>query len=148
MILSKAIHTDVPQLIGLLKALFDQEAEFEFNPEAHKRALNKILLEPTIGSILTAKKNDQVLGMVVLLFTESTALGSKVAFLEDMVILSEFRGQGIGSELIDHAIEQARKEGCKRITLLTDIDNSKAHMFYQKKGFIQSQMRPYRLLLD
>ena len=86
--------------------------------------------------------------MINLLFTESTALGSKVAILEDMVVLAKFRGEGIGSKLIDYAISEVKKEGCKRITLLTDIENTKAQAFYQKKGFVKSKMTPYRLLLD
>jgi hypothetical protein len=45
-------------------------------------------------------------------------------------------------------ISEAKKEGCKRITLLTDIENTKAQSFYQRKGFVKSKMTPYRLLLD
>ena len=90
----------------------------------------------------------KILGMISLLFTESTALGAKVAILEDMVVLSKYRSEGIGSQLVDYAIGEAKKEGCKRITLLTDIENTKAQSFYQKKGFVKSKMAPYRLLLD
>ena len=86
--------------------------------------------------------------MINLLFTESTALGSKVAILEDMVVLSKSRSEGIGSKLIDYAISEAKKGGCKRITLLADIENTKAQSFYKKKGFVKSKMMPYRLLLD
>jgi GNAT superfamily N-acetyltransferase len=107
-----------------------------------------IILDPKIGIILVARDNEKIIGMINLLFTESTALGSKVAILEDMVVLSKFRGEGIGSQLIDYAIYEAKKEGCKRITLLTDIGNTKAQSFYQKNGFVKSKMTPYRLLLD
>ncbi|MCE7530549.1 N-acetyltransferase [Polynucleobacter sp. IMCC 29146] len=60
-------------------------------------------------------------------------------------VLSKSRGEGIGSKLIDYAISEAKKEGCKRITLLTDIENTKAQSFYQKKGFMKSKMTPYRI---
>ena len=146
--LIKATHSDIPELIELLRSLFEQEAEFEPNSEIQSKALSKIILDPKIGIILIAKEDDKILGMVNLLFTESTALGSKVALLEDMVILSSSRGRGIGSQLIDYAISEAKKVGCKRITLLTDIENTKAQSFYQKKGFVKSKMTPYRLLLD
>lgn len=146
--LIKAVHSDIPDLVELLKILFEQEAEFKPNPEAHRKALSKIILDPKIGIILVAKDDDKIIGMVNLLFTESTALGSKVAILEDMVVLPKTRGQGIGSQLIDYAIIEAQKEGCKRITLLTDIENTKAQSFYQQKGFVKSSMTPYRLLLD
>ena len=146
--LIKATHSDIPALVELLNSLFEQEAEFEPNSETQSKALSKIILDPKIGIILIAKEDDKILGMVNLLFTESTALGSKVALLEDMVILSSSRGRGIGSQLIDYAISEAKKVGCKRITLLTDIENTKAQSFYQKKGFVKSKMTPYRLLLD
>lgn len=146
--LIKAIHSDIPELIELLKVLFEQEADFEPNSEAQRKALSKIILDPRIGIVLVARDDEKILGMVNLLFTESTALGSKVAILEDMVVLTTARGEGVGSKLIDYAISESKKEGCKRITLLTDIENNKAQSFYQKKGFVQSKMTPYRLLLD
>ncbi len=146
--LTKAIHSDIPELVELLKTLFEQEEEFAPNSETQRKALSKIILDPKIGIILVARDNEKIIGMINLLFTESTALGSKVAILEDMVVLSKFRGEGIGSQLIDYAIYEAKKEGCKRITLLTDIGNTKAQSFYQKNGFVKSKMTPYRLLLD
>jgi GNAT superfamily N-acetyltransferase len=146
--LIKATHSDISELVELLSSLFEQEAEFEPNSEIQSKALSKIILDPKIGIILIAKEDDKILGMVNLLFTESTALGSKVALLEDMVVLSSSRGRGIGSQLIDYAISEAKKADCKRITLLTDIENTKAQSFYQKKGFVKSKMTPYRLLLD
>jgi len=146
--LTKAIHSDIPVLIELLKALFEQVAEFETSSKAQSSALSKILSDPKIGIVLVAKDNEKILGMVNLLFTESTALGSTVAIIEDVIVLSAFRGKGIGSQLIDYAISEAKNVGCKRITLLTDIDNTQAQSFYQKKGFMKSKMTPYRLLLD
>jgi GNAT superfamily N-acetyltransferase len=144
---TKAIPSDIPDLVELLKALFDQEAEFEPNSEVQRKALSKIILEPKIGIILVSKVDEKIVGMINLLFTQSTALGSKVAILEDMVVLSKYRGKGIGSRLIDYAVGEAVKEGCLRITLLTDFENTKAQSLYQKKGFVKSQMTPYRLLL-
>jgi GNAT superfamily N-acetyltransferase len=44
-------------------------------------------------------------------------------------------GQGIGSMLIDRAIEEARARSCKRLFLITTNDNLHALGFYQKRGF-------------
>ena len=43
-------------------------------------------------------------------------------------------GQGIGSMLIDKAIEEARAKGCRRLFLITTNDNLHALGFYQKRG--------------
>ncbi|HET6596307.1 MAG TPA: GNAT family N-acetyltransferase [Anaerolineales bacterium] len=45
------------------------------------------------------------------------------------------KGQGIGSTLIERAIEEARLRNCKRLFLITTNDNLNALGFYQKRGF-------------
>ena len=44
-------------------------------------------------------------------------------------------GQGIGSALIQKAIEEARARDCSRLFLITTNDNLNALGFYQKRGF-------------
>lgn len=68
-----------------------------------------------------------------------------MALLEDMIILQEYQGQKLGSSLLTFALNLAKIEGCKRITLLTDDDNIKAHTFYKKHGFKASTMKSFRL---
>ena len=43
--------------------------------------------------------------------------------------------QGIGSKLLNQAIEEARVRGCNRLFLITTNDNLNALGFYQKRGF-------------
>ncbi|MGE4594905.1 MAG: GNAT family N-acetyltransferase [Gammaproteobacteria bacterium] len=57
-----------------------------------------------------------------------------------MVVLPKYRDQGMGSKLLDYAIQFAKEQGCKRISLLTDSDNKGAHLFYQKHDFSRSSM--------
>jgi ribosomal protein S18 acetylase RimI-like enzyme len=44
--------------------------------------------------------------------------------------------QGIGTKLVNAAINQARKENCLGIYLITTNDNTYALQFYQKLGFV------------
>lgn len=137
---------DVPQICELLGYLFSKEAEFIPAPALQAEGLRRILSNPEIGRILLLEKDGIVAGMVNLLFTISTALGGRVALLEDMVIAPEFQNMGFGSALLDAALKQARESGCLRVTLLTDADNSGAIRFYEQRGFTLSGMRPMRLI--
>jgi GNAT superfamily N-acetyltransferase len=130
-----------------LSLLFSQEAEFTPNPEAQARGLARIISNPEVGVVFAAKEDNQIVGMVNLLFTVATALGDKVALLEDMVVAPPVRGAGVGSQLLDQAITFARAQGCQRITLLTDSSNESAQRFYRKHGFLVSSMVPLRLSL-
>ncbi len=44
-------------------------------------------------------------------------------------------GQGIGSMLMDKAVEETRARNCERLFLITTNDNLNALGFYQKRGF-------------
>lgn len=145
--LGAAAPADVPVLCALLGELFAQEAEFRPDPPAHARALQRIIDDPALGAILVARRGAAVVGMVNLLYTVSTALGERVALLEDMVVSAAARGGGIGSALLRAAIAHAGEAGCKRITLLTDPDNTAAQRFYSRHGFTHSNMRALRLHL-
>ncbi len=143
-----ATQDDVPAMTRLLGQLFAQEAEFVPNPAANARGLMMILADPSAGTLLVAERDGTVTGMVALLYTVSTALGARVATLEDMVVDESCRGGGTGRKLMTNAIETARTAGCQRITLLTDHDNGRAHAFYQGLGFTRSAMVPFRRALE
>ena len=142
-----ATHSDIPRLCELLAILFTQESEFSPNPTLQAQALRAILDAPETGTILVLREGDGIVGMVSLLYTVSTFLGGRVALLEDMVVEPAQRGKGRGGEIVQGAIEHARKAGCRRITLLTDGHNMAARKFYETVGFQQSFMQPYRLHL-
>ncbi len=145
MLITTASPADIPALCELLSVLFSQEAEFQPDYQAQSRGLAQIIAKPEVGCILLARYQRQVVGMVNLLYTVSTALGERVAILEDMVVKPDQRMAGVGSALLKQAILTAQLQGCKRITLLTDQTNQAAQRFYSRHGFRRSSMVPMRL---
>jgi GNAT superfamily N-acetyltransferase len=142
-----AQNNDIPSMVELLNELFTQDIEFIPNEKLQQRGLGLIVNNAETGEILVLKVDGKTVGMVSLLYSISTALGGKVAILEDMIIQEKFRAQGFGSKLIDYAINFAKRRNCLRITLLTDYNNEPAMSFYQKFGFEKSAMIPFRLII-
>ena len=136
--------TDIAALSDLLTVLFTQEAEFRPDAQAQRRGLAEIIANPALGAILLARDGTEIVAMVNLLFTVSTALGARVALLEDMVVAPVARGKGVGSALLEHALDYARRSGVMRITLLPDHDNHFARRFYARHGFTESTMLALR----
>lgn len=143
-----ALPDDIPQLCTLLEILFSQEADFQPDAVKQSTAVREIIEHPEIGCILVLREGNGILGMVNLLYTISTACGGKVAILEDMVVHPSRRGNGLGNKLLQAAIAHTRREGCMRITLLTDRTNDSAIRFYQRHGFGLSAMIPLRLTME
>ena len=138
---------DVPQLVELLGILFTQEAELNPDPEKQRRALEIMLAEPARARIYVARDGDAVVAMAALHFTTSTAEGGRVAWFEDCIVRPEHRRKGIGKDLLEFVIAQARAEGALRVMLLTDGDNERAQALYRKAGFADSSMLAMRLKL-
>ena len=140
-----ATSKDLPQLVELLGVLFEQEAEFQPDPGKQKRALEALLANPTLGKLFVAREGKRVLALASLLYTVSTAEGGKAAWFEDLVVHPDERNRGIGEALLKHVVAQAKADGIRRITLLTDMQNERAQAMYRRAGFVGSPMKPMRL---
>jgi GNAT superfamily N-acetyltransferase len=145
--LGPARRDELPQLVALLGMLFAQEADFVPDDTRQTRGLDKILSDETVGRVYVAREGERVVAMASLLYSISTAEGGLAASFEDLIVAPDRRGRGIGSALLAHVVEEARRQGVLRLTLLTDRDNRRAQALYGKLGFEPSDMLPMRLRL-
>ena len=146
--LGAATREELPQLVALLGMLSSEEAEFAPDDARQARALTKILADESVGRIYVAREEGRVAAMASLLYSVSTAEGGLVASFEDLVVLPERRGRGVGSALVRFVVSEARRQGVLRLTLLTDSHNKRAQELYAKAGFRASGMLPMRLYLQ
>ena len=58
--------------------------------------------------------------------------------IEGVRIAASCRGKGLGEQLIRHAIDVARRDGCGLVQLTSDNSRGDAHRFYQRLGFVAS----------
>jgi ribosomal protein S18 acetylase RimI-like enzyme len=146
-VIAAAHDGDLEAMTRLLGLLFTQEAEFSPDPVRQRAGLARLLASPGHAAVLVARENGVVLGMVTLQFLVSTASGEPAALLEDLVVAPRRRGSGIGSQLLGAALARARARGCRRVSLLTDVDNAAAQRFYERHGFRRSGMQVMRAAL-
>jgi GNAT superfamily N-acetyltransferase len=141
-----AQNADVSAIARLLQYLFEQEADFSPNQAIQEQGLLQILANPAVGEIYVIEQDGRIVASVSLLWTISTALGGKVALLEDFIVHPGYRGQGLGRRLLNYALDRARQSGCLRVQLLTDHDNLQAQAIYQQAGLEASSMLPMRIV--
>lgn len=63
---------------------------------------------------------------------------NKFAYVEDLVVNPEYRGNGIGRMLLEHGIRWARENNYPGVMLETQDDNVPACTLYQSCGFVLS----------
>ncbi len=138
---------DLPQLIDLLMDLFASEADFEPDRDKQERGLRLILENPVRGRIFILRQGQRILAMVNILFTVSTAHGGHSVLMEDVFVVPEYRSQGLGTRLMQHVLDFARRKKFVRVTLLTDRIGEESRRFFARFGFTSSEMVPMRLVL-
>lgn len=132
---------DLDAMVGLLYELFSIEIDFTFDHQTQYRGLSLML--DGCGKhrcIKVAEVEEAVVGMVTAQMLISTAQGSPVALIEDMVAAATHRGMGIGRALME-AIEQwARQRNATRMQLLAERTNFQALEFYDRIGWLPTQL--------
>ncbi len=56
-------------------------------------------------------------------------------YIAHLAVDEKYRRQGFGLRLLEHAESEARAQGKRRLSLLTEIENSSAQALYNKFGF-------------
>jgi len=136
----RASPQDIEALIGLLKALFSIEEDFAFDERKQEKGLLLMLDDETIRCVLVAEIDKMIIGMCTAQLLVSTAEGGLVALIEDVFIDENYRGQGIGEELLTSIEKWARHQGATRLQLLADRNNISALKFYQKMNWSKTQL--------
>jgi len=106
-----------------------------YQPDQDKiQDLARSFAEQQYSIACVAVYNGSVVGFGSL-FLLNRVRGGKSAVIEDMVVHSGLRGQGIGRSILDYLLEHARKEGCFKVSLES---SDTATQFYHASGFIVS----------
>jgi GNAT superfamily N-acetyltransferase len=59
------------------------------------------------------------------------------AYLEDLFVGEVWRSQGLGKQLMQMAVEEARQQGCYKLVLTSRDGRDGLHEWYAKLGFKQ-----------
>ena len=65
-----------------------------------------------------------------------------------MGVLEEYRGQGLGTRLLQSCISEARKSGITRVELEARVDNVHALKLYERLGFAYEGTKKHGMRVD
>ena len=132
---------DIPRMCDLLTDLFSIESDFVADKKNQANGLNALLAEfPERALVLVAVHGGTVVGMATVQTLISTSEGGRVGFVEDVIVDRKFRGEGIGTLLLQEVIAWSRQSGIKRLQLLADITNQRALDFYSSREWTHTRL--------
>jgi ribosomal protein S18 acetylase RimI-like enzyme len=136
---------DAGLLIELAQA-FHREDGHPLSAEG-EAALRQIAAgEPMAGCWIIRRANEAI-GYLVLTLGFSIEHGGRDGFIDDLYLIPAARGGGVGSAVLDFALEQARKLGVRTLHLEVDVANDRATSLYRSRGFAETGRRLMSLRL-
>jgi GNAT superfamily N-acetyltransferase len=138
-----ATRTDVPDIVRMLVEddLAAQRERFETPlPQAYYEAFEAIDMDPN-HELAVAEIDGEVIGSLHLMFLPSISYqGGMRAQVESVRVDKRLRGQGIGVEMMEWALDRARQRGCCLMQLTSHKSRTDAHRFYERLGFTKSHI--------
>lgn len=136
-----ATQADLPVIIALLaddvNGAKREDASLPLDPGY--LAAFAVIEADANQELIVAEQDGRVIG--TLQFSYLPGLSFKGAWrgqIEAVRIASELRGQGLGGQLVDWAVERCRTRGCRMAQLTSKLGRDDAHRFYERLGWEKS----------
>jgi ribosomal protein S18 acetylase RimI-like enzyme len=109
-------------------------------PKAYYDAFERLSSDPNI-ELMVAEEGGAVVGCLQLCILPGlSSQGGSRALIEDVRVASDRRSRGIGEQLVQWAIAEARAKQCRLVELLTHQTRVDAQRFYERLGFARSHV--------
>jgi ribosomal protein S18 acetylase RimI-like enzyme len=139
-----ARRDDVGAIVGMLAddALGSGRERIEDPlPPSYFRAFEAVERDPNIQLVVAQDGDGAVIGCLQLCILPGlSSQGATRALIEDVRVASHCRSRGIGEQLVQWAVAEARGRGCRLVELLTHNTRVNAQRFYERLGFARSHV--------
>jgi Acetyltransferases len=133
---------DIKKIYNLICEL--EDTNFDYNDF---EIAFKSKLDSKENYYILAMKNDVVMGFLSLNIDYQLHHAGKVATIEELIVTSKWRSNGIGKLLLNNAINYAKNKNCDVIELTSSFPRERAHRFYIKNGFEKGSYK-FKMILD
>jgi diamine N-acetyltransferase len=116
--------------------VFDLIKEFSVfikTPEKVTITLEQMIKDKNSFGCLVACEKNEIIGYAIYFFAYYSWTG-KSLYMDDLYVKENFRGQKVGSSLLNKIIEVAKRENCTKVRWQVSCWNKKAIEFYRKHG--------------
>ncbi len=135
-VIRAARDEDVPGIVALLiDDPLGAQRESTVDLKPYRAAFARIVADPN-QLLVVMERDGEVIGTQQLTFIPGMSFqGAVRAQIEAVRVRADLRGGGLGTRLIEWAIDEARRRGCYLVQLSSNNIRRDAHRFYTRLGF-------------
>ena len=136
---------EYPRVLPLIAAYQRFYCAADPDDAVNEAFFRRFLAPSDHGLLLGAWLGDELAGHACLYWTFSSVSATDVVLLNDLFVVEEHRGSGVGRALIEAALAVARERGASALRWMTAIDNRDAQRAYERTGAERSAWFEYEL---
>lgn len=133
----RADPDDAPRLLPLIRAYREFEAIDGFDSNVVASALRQLLSDPRLGAGWIAVDGERSIGYLLGVYLFSLEHAGLTAEIDELFVVQDARGRGLGAKLIATAEDEFHRVGCTNVSLQVGRRNESARAFYAKSGYAQ-----------
>lgn len=142
----KMMVDDIPQIYNILT---HSDAMPDYDHISEETILNqyKWVQNSETHEHYVIELDEVCIGYCVVHWIETFLYDKPEGYISELFIHERFRGNKLGTELLNFIIDRAKEKGCCRIWLLNTLGSeSNSRQYYEKRGF-KRDMKDVRYIL-
>ena len=136
-----AVADDIPAIVAMLAddpLGAQRESPDDLTP--YLVALERLSSDPNQHLVVAVREGRVVGTLQLTVIPGLSRRGSTRSIIEAVRIHADERGSGLGTQLIEWAIGESRRQKCQLVQLTSDKSRTDAHRFYERLGFTASHV--------
>ena len=139
-LIREATKSDLPTIGKLLEDLTDAMDDTQGIDIGIAIKTCEYLLDDASSYFLVAAMEGTPVGFINFTIRQTILHRSSSALIDELVVVEEYQGKGVGKQLVLAALEKCKQLGCCEVEVSTEKTNLKAREFYKKCGFEERGM--------
>ena len=136
-----AVADDIPAIVEMLADdPLGAQRESPDDLAPYLAALERLSGDPN-QHLVVAVREARIVGTLQLTVIPGLSRkGATRSIVEGVRIHADERGSGLGTQLIEWAVAESRRQNCQLVQLTSDSSRTDAHRFYERLGFTASHV--------
>lgn len=133
----EADAADLDVLMKYMKEFHDFDHTEPFDKVAARSAMTYVVSNRSVGRVWLIQEAEEVVGYIVLTLGYRLEYRGQYAFLDELYVRENKRGEGIGTRAIEFLEKTCQQMEVRFLQLEVKRDNPAARALYERKGFEQ-----------
>ncbi|KUO00368.1 GNAT family N-acetyltransferase [Streptomyces caeruleatus] len=136
-----AVADDIPAIVEMLADdPLGAQRESPDNLAPYLAALERLSGDPNQHLVVAVREGRIVGTLQLTVIPGLSRKGATRSIVEGVRIHADERGSGLGTQLIEWAVAESRRQNCQLVQLTSDTSRTDAHRFYERLGFTASHV--------